>query len=432
MNSNKTKRLACDRCRDQKLRCPRVNSTTEQCARCLRARAKCVTSSARPNGRPRNPPLAVADQVPDGLDTQANMPPWSPCVGLDAYPDFMGSSGCPSPSQAIPSGQSRAVEHRISSPTTSTFGLQLLSEDYDGDPKVLEFGRNTNMADFDFLNGITDNGYSHSAGWAKQSVGGLELDEQNATSPTVADPRVRLSKLSGNIVQQLGVIRSYSWSPPHVQANCSAKGQGMDQNPLAQALRSTSELASILQQLSCEPSSDHTPHEQRHPATPTSTSASTPGIGDPPGASTILLILATWLQLVELYDELFGHVRDTLQGMRADEIRNFRGPMGIIGSRVPGLDLMQGDLSVKIMIEVIKHQVESVEDLLGLPDEYCVGRRSGVLTRDTHATAISSRQRVEMGGMLQAIMTGMPGAPGKAAVDSLGDKIKAVQSILGI
>lgn len=281
------------------------------------------------------------------------------------------------------------------------------------------------MAEVEFLNDITDSGYSHSAGWAMRAVGGMDVDEQNATSPTVSDPRVRLSKLSANIVQQLLLIRSYSWSPPHVQANCSANGQSMDQNPLAQALQSTSELASVLQQLSCEPSvpeaSNHTPHEQRHPATPTSTSASTPGIADSPGASTILLILATWLQLVELYDEVFGHVRDTLQGMQADEIRNFRGAMGMIGSRVPGMDLMQGDLSVKIMIEVIKHQLESVEDLSGLPNEYCVGRRSGVITGKTHASALFSRQRVEMSGMLQMVMTGMPGAPGKVAVDSLGD-----------
>lgn len=319
-----------------------------------------------------------------------------------------------------------------------TFGLHLLGEEHAGDTNALGFESSINMAEVEFLNGITDSGYSDSAGWAMRSVGGMDLDEQNATSPTVADPRVRLSKLSASIVQQLLMIRSYSWSPPNVQANCSANGQGMDQNPLAQALQSTSELASVLQQLSCAPSvsvpegNNVTSHEQRHPATPTSTSASTPGTADPPGASTILLILATWLQLVELYDELFGHVRDTLQGMHADDIRNFRGPMGMIGPRVPGMDLMQGDLSVKIMIEVIKHQLESVEDLMGLPDEYCVGRRSGDLAGKTRAAALFSRQRLEMSGMLQAVMAGMPGAPGKAAIDSLGDKIKAVQSVLGI
>jgi hypothetical protein len=51
--------------------------------------------------------------------------------------------------------------------------------------------------------------------------------------------------------------------------------------------------------------------------------------------------------------------------------------MGMIGSRVPGMDLMQGDLSVRIMIEVIKVQMGSVEIILGLPDEYCIVRRSG-------------------------------------------------------
>ncbi|KAJ6132559.1 hypothetical protein N7471_007774 [Penicillium samsonianum] len=53
--TNNAKRYACDRCRDLKLRCPR-NYEDAPCDRCLRADARCVTSSGRPLGRPPGQP----------------------------------------------------------------------------------------------------------------------------------------------------------------------------------------------------------------------------------------------------------------------------------------------------------------------------------------------------------------------------------------
>ncbi|RAH75490.1 Zn(II)2Cys6 transcription factor domain-containing protein [Aspergillus aculeatinus CBS 121060] len=47
------KRYACDRCRTQKLRCPREQQGLhDPCARCIRAGVECVTSDAKPLGRP--------------------------------------------------------------------------------------------------------------------------------------------------------------------------------------------------------------------------------------------------------------------------------------------------------------------------------------------------------------------------------------------
>lgn len=52
MNALTAKRVACDRCRDQKLRCPQSANGSETCERCNRVGALCVTSSARQPGRP--------------------------------------------------------------------------------------------------------------------------------------------------------------------------------------------------------------------------------------------------------------------------------------------------------------------------------------------------------------------------------------------
>lgn len=456
MNNAVTKRAACDRCRDQKLRCPRVNAATEPCNRCLRAHAICVTSSSRPNGRPRISPLPVAEQLPAGsgvsggvlgltsarastgprsangnrTPVQANIPLWSPTASFDAYPDFFSSST----SHPVLSVQGDSSKSQTSSPgrrqsgVTSLVGLQLLGDEHDGDPNTMELERSASMADGDFLEAIVNYDHNHSVGWAMQPIGEMGLEEQNVTTTTLADPRIRLSKLSEIVVQQLNRAGTYSWRPPQVQANCTAKGQGMDQNPLAQVLQSNSELAAILQQMSCS----RTDHDQPDSAISVSTSPSSTSIGDPPSTSTILLVLATWLQLLELYDQLFGHVRATLQEMPRDAITAFRGPMGMIGLRVPGMSLMQGDLSIKIMIQVINHQLESVEALLGLPDEYCVVRRSGGGIGKTNTATLFSSLDVDVSGLLQTVMKDMPNGAGKATIISLGDKIKAVQGILGM
>ncbi|KAJ0115628.1 hypothetical protein J7T55_010451 [Diaporthe amygdali] len=112
--------------------------------------------------------------------------------------------------------------------------------------------------------------------------------------------------------------------------------------------------------------------------------------------------IATWLQLVELYDKLFGHVRDTLQEMPLDAIMAFQGP----------------------------HQVENVEVLLGLPLEYCVLRRSHAAVDKIQSAALFSRQDVELSGLLQTVMVDLSHGSAKATIASLEDRIKAVQGVL--
>lgn len=363
------------------------------------------------------------------------MPLWSPTVTFDAYPDFFSTSSGPTATHTVLSVHGDSSKSQTSSPgprqsgVNSLVGLQLLGEEHDGD-HTMELERNTSMADGDFLEAIANYDHNHSVGWAMQPISDMSVDEQTLTTVTSADPRIRLSKLSEIVIQQLNRVRTYSWRPSQVQANCTAKGQGMDQNPLAQVLQSNSELAAILQQMMC----GRTDNEQPDSAISVATSPSSTSTGDTPSTSTILLLLATWLQLLELYDKLFSHVRATLQEMSFDAITAFRGPMGMIGLRVPGMSLMQGDLSVKIMIQVITHQLETVEALLGLPDEYCVARRSGAAIGKPHATTLFSSldTGVEVNGLLQTVMKDMPNGAGKATITSLSDKIKAVQGILGM
>lgn len=363
------------------------------------------------------------------------MPLWSPNASFDAYPDFFGSSSRPSASHTVLPAQVETSKGQILSPgprqssITNLVGFQLLGDEHAGDPNRMELEHSTSMADGDFLETIEGYDHNHSVGWATtQPISDVVVDEQSVPTATLADPRIRLSRLSETVVQQLNKVGTYSWRPSQVQANCTSKGQGTDQNPLAQVLQSNSELAAILQEMSCS----RRDREQPESAISVFTPPSSTSTSDPPSTSTILLILATWLQLLELYDKLFGHVRATLQEMPLEAITAFRGPMGMIGPRVPGMSLMQGDLSVKIMIQVINHQLESVEAILGLPDEYCVVRRSGPAIGKTQATTLFSSLDVEVSGLLQTVMNDMPNGAGKATITSLGEQIKAVQGIIGM
>ncbi|KAF3769439.1 hypothetical protein M406DRAFT_348721 [Cryphonectria parasitica EP155] len=63
--STARKRLSCDRCHAQKLRCPRHSSANEEsCGRCLRHGTKCVYSVALPKGRPRSKPESSTHGTP--------------------------------------------------------------------------------------------------------------------------------------------------------------------------------------------------------------------------------------------------------------------------------------------------------------------------------------------------------------------------------
>ncbi|KAI3069596.1 hypothetical protein CBS147343_6064 [Aspergillus niger] len=66
------KRLSCDRCYAQKLRCPRPSTNDDaSCIRCLRQKVQCVYSTALPKGRPRAAVRACAA----GAGATAGAPP---------------------------------------------------------------------------------------------------------------------------------------------------------------------------------------------------------------------------------------------------------------------------------------------------------------------------------------------------------------------
>jgi hypothetical protein len=470
------KRYACDRCRDLKLRCPRELPTDESCARCVRACAMCVTSSTRPLGRPRVSDIngratkaprhqaAGAGMLHQGpwqgpnqgehqrthltssLDCRsptprislADSPAWSRGTGLDEFSDFFGSGSAQSaPAEGADSISSGPGWMQFD--VAELFGLQIpgtakeadvthpqaatepISQPLEGQNQHITVSNQGVLMDFE--------SFAHTSP-ALLPDAGVD-DERGAVSSAVADPRVRLCQLNESLIHQLGRVESSSWRPPLVQSSCIAKINSTDENPLAQIMQSTSDMAVILQQLFAFPTGpgiNHNgpEHSTAQPGTTlpvlaTSTPAASSGDHEL-DASTVLLALSTWLRLIQLYNTLFTRVHASLRELPRHAIIAFQGPVNL---RVPGLPGVQGDLYVKLMIQVIKHHLEKVEVLLGLPDEFCMWKRSG-----TPSPGAACLWNQRFSGLLPMVMKQMADSGGKTTLRSLADSISAVQDIL--
>lgn len=480
------KRFACDRCRDLKLRCPRELPTDESCARCVRACAVCVTSDTRPLGRPRISPVsavsadtngrinkthrqqAAAASVtrqgpwqipkqgqhhrnhvtlspPGGSTTpgMTNSPAWPRSAGPDDFSDLFGSG--------LGHGDFTPADdaHSISSaPSWTQFdvadllGLHMPGAAQEPEPVTVhpQASPESSCQAFESQNQpLSSQGmlmdfesFTRTSPGAIQPTSGVDGDKaQTPVFGAAVDPRIRLCQLNESIIQQLGRVESSSWRTPLVQGSCTARANGTDGNPLAQVMQSTSEMAVILQQLCASPtgpgsnqnSLEHSPTQSAPPLPVPATSTSEASLaGQQPDTSTVLLALSTWLRLIQLYNTLFTHAHKSLTEIPRDAIIAFRGPVDL---RVPGLPGIQGDLYVKLMIQVIKHHLEKVEVLLGLPYEFRMWRRGGPASPGPNCL-----WNHQFSGLLPTVMKQMADDGGKTALRSLKDNISAMQDIL--
>lgn len=128
-----SKRLSCDRCYAQKLRCSRQTSNNgETCVRCLRRGAECIYSTRLPKGRPRAKPAKTPTTQ---IETTTPAAPWSldpppnPAEALPqpaASPSFSPGSAFPPEQTAFCDGPTRAL-----SPSSSSRGNSTSSAQYD-------------------------------------------------------------------------------------------------------------------------------------------------------------------------------------------------------------------------------------------------------------------------------------------------------------
>lgn len=410
--STGSKRLACDRCRASKVRCRREDSVNGQsnlangpCGRCLRAGAHCVTSSARPSGRPRNHndrestedtrsipnpsingPRKRATRkrsVPSHSDSAAASPPDKRAPNSEIQPDpsssynnFLNISD-PMIGAAVPEPNLLSWDQQ--SDMANPLILQLSDEDYDSAQFAAHLfqphqNEDLPVADAHFVFSaapLVDDGLAAEAP--------VHTDESTTDEPSVM---IRLCRLNEDLAQQLKSLDAYTWEQPLAQSVCISKANSLSGNPIAQALKTTADLGSILAGIA----SSTTPSGR---VAPDPSSSSSERILLQSFKTPIMMqILSAHLLLLQLYDEIFSRAYESLQTVTRHTIAAFEAPGAV---SITGLPRIKGDLLIKIMVQTIQHELKRIEALIGLPHEFCVVAGDDARVTDEAAGGLISK-----------------------------------------
>lgn len=465
MSQKVSKRSACDRCRAQKLRCPQTEpQSNEPCARCERAGAICVTSSARPLGRPRtiqqvgSNPSRITPSIGLGrsIRTRESVtgPPrkaprrsnsastWTP---LDEPPDLLESTS---------SRSDHTLPWMLNEGSSLFNGFHLPEEHGCIDPrctlqpdKAVSVGMELTQEESDVscISGLQN--WVPDVDFKYPDYNGLELGTNRHSSepPNAAEALIGLARLNESIMRQLSRAQMFHWRAPPVNGTCSQKHQGTGGNGVAEVLQSTSDFIDILRKLFPSPTSAWVSPpltNYRAPSLPNSGISARPSPSDgqkqdsslrsqsaasittSPNTSTALLMLSSHIQLLQWYDTIFRHVYD-LFSETPSHVMGLCSGQAQSQFHVMGLSSIDGRLHIKILIQVIEHQLESLETLLDLPADFRLS-----------APAESSRgilSNMDLSELVQTVMTQIEHCSeqsGKSVVESLRNGIKKVKGLM--
>ncbi|KAH9990388.1 hypothetical protein F4779DRAFT_610098 [Xylariaceae sp. FL0662B] len=366
-------RSACDRCRVQKLRCPRIDrQSSDPCARCVRAGAgaTCAISNSRPLGRPRKKPSKTA-----------SIPVWP---GLTGDSGFLNG----------PTVQNGGTEPAMAGLNAANlFGLQPSENGLMLDPFLNSLPV--------FQNSVVDKTLQDNQQIQADPPGAMDLNILCDFASTPSDNRssqhfepldptgilVRLSRLNETVAKELAKVESYPWHTPVAQGSCSEKLDALDGNPATKMLQSGSDFVTILRSirsLSMSSSSPYSSDGQSASGSVTNceyTPETTPvlqGNGMSRveifgGMPTLLLLLSVYIQLIQLYESIFRRLSDIMQQIPLGVMESLKGNFGL---HVAGLPSVNGRLFIKLIINIIEDHVETMEQHMGLPAEFRLSESS--------------------------------------------------------
>ena len=416
------KRAACDRCRNQKLRCVRVqtNSPDPACIRCVRSQLECISSSSKRPGRPRNstnaqraeqqkqqeqqqqqrssiePMTSSAGDTTSSLDS-VDIPPlgnvedWFINSVLDNEDDIMtwdsvdsgfqmddaGTAHTISTSSLSTPPEGSALNNLITDPSLSEQFMELHTDGPPGDDHYNDmfhlFGQTHNP-----------NQHNHVANVAPNFDHGLHF-----------------SLLQRDLSKQLFALTSMPWDITKVmRLTCGTHDGWTDQpddqnNPLARIATSSSEFAKLL----CSVQTPQTPElNGSGKPKPSPLSSINPRLS----TADLLTILSCHMLTVSIYDTIFGHFSD--QAAQNPSLVN------MVVQSAPKLYL--GGIAVPPRIDILGHilcslvgsHLRPIEMLLGLPDQFCVStsnsadegnKQNGLFGGESGQTLFSALMKVE-------------------------------------
>jgi hypothetical protein len=83
----------------------------------------------------------------------------------------------------------------------------------------------------------------------------------------------------------------------------------------------------------------------------------------------LLTVLSCYLQVVSIYDAIFTHVLVQLAPMPESVSSMLQGSSGLFFTGYPP---MQDGVLIRLLVQVVEHQLELVERAIGLPQQYRV------------------------------------------------------------
>ncbi|KAH7329707.1 hypothetical protein B0I35DRAFT_507916 [Stachybotrys elegans] len=365
------KRYACDKCRQQKLRCTRSLSAphNNSCDRCIRLGCFCVTSNGRPLGRP---PLHT--RLPS---SQGNYGSGSSQVSDDrrrvrrqVLPAIDTSAAGAEPLRAASrNGDDASAASGMNASDTTTLVADGPTQFKEANDMALDESEflyesissasfhsqfdTTTAAELDF-------GILHDMDEilettpvlprdVEDQVGGSRGRQQAAPDPVNGEWMACLISAVGGISRQLADLKSQAWetwTPGSMDAildevcpsEFACRGT-VEANPLASTLGVATRMTMVLQIIAPVPSSTPRLH------------CSSPSL------SLTLMLLSTYIQFAQLLEIILTRIRDLLQ---KDAASNQIVPAGH---------------SIMMATCIFEHQLRSLENLIGLPSECRVWTR---------------------------------------------------------
>ena len=462
-----SKRSACDRCREQKLRCPTRENGTKSCARCIRAGLECVTSYTKPLGRSARDVARMAPKmdaqpatVPDvdmarkrpmsmnlDLPQSRNIPvttttestslntddtslsPWLLSEGSEKY-HFLAQDGWPTPT------------HEDASNSSSLSNALFLSNDLSPSSNLNERGDSL-VEDSSILSSLHSTCELGTTGRTTYPDSIMKETHRRRPSGSVesvlsgAECDLRLSQLSLDLCRQmqLCITESHRWDTTTMDRKASenpfnfmrkgADGQS-NSNAFGDALCSTSEFLTILQSYGRGDANSSSAGSNNHRTASNATSQ--------PSLDFVcnLNLMSSYLRIIAIFDSLYLRLYELLCYSTTSSAGSFAGAgLQILpGLQLAGFSVQQGSFQTKILIQVTQHQFEMIERILGLPTELRVSDR-----RDVYPMGLLSDGLAK--GLLQVVINGQHSGEGATmlpfdwdpAVGSLGSLRRNVMKV---
>ncbi|KPM43128.1 hypothetical protein AK830_g3385 [Neonectria ditissima] len=385
------RRLACERCRTQKLKCNRRSeAASEPCPRCVQAQEECIIgprkTPGRPAGRANNHDHDRSPEASEPLETQFDPSATSIAAFEDAF--------------------------------DSPFDFPL-------DNNIDPAGFLSSMNDYDFPESMLNNlepTADFSMPWD------APLDESSHCQPfhmleQNADSGFRLSSLHQKLSKELFMLKSLPWDITSVMklesgpcSNGCHRGtgkQGREFNPLITTFNIIAELEHVFNTFKNLPTSG--------------AATGAPGLGQGMNVSHSLTAMSCYLLLIFIYDCIFTHVLD--QASNNLLVRDF------ILHSAPSVSLgwfsipTQTNLVGQLFVQLMQLKMKPIETALGLPGD-CRVSSEGDEEKMSPTGLLGGKHRESLLAALKGSdIDGGSDLNAAGALDSLRDKMARLGAI---